>query len=62
MRDKFNNRSKGFGFVDMPNDTEAQAAMSSLNGASVMGRNITVNEARPKTDRPANKGFRKKSW
>lgn len=48
VMDKFTNRSKGFGFVEMPNDEEAQAAISQLNGSEVDGRNLVVNESRPK--------------
>jgi RNA recognition motif-containing protein len=45
--DRATNRAKGFGFVEMENDTEAQTAVSELNGKSFGGRTITVNEARP---------------
>lgn len=48
VMDKFTNRSKGFGFVEMPNDEQAQAAINELNGAEVDGRNLVVNESRPK--------------
>lgn len=48
VMDKFTNRSKGFGFVEMPNDEQAQAAISQLNGSEVDGRNLVVNESRPK--------------
>lgn len=48
VMDKFTNRSKGFGFVEMPNDDQAQAAINELNGAEVDGRNLVVNESRPK--------------
>ena len=51
IEDKYTGRSRGFGFVEMPNDTEAQAAISSLNETDLQGRTITVNEARPRTDR-----------
>lgn len=44
-------RSKGFGFVEMTSDEDADKAISSLNGTDFMGRNILVNEARPQTDR-----------
>src|SRR5882757_9398339 len=47
VNDKFTNRSKGFGFVEMANDAEAQAAITALNGTEVDGRNIVVNESRP---------------
>jgi RNA recognition motif-containing protein len=51
--DKFTGRSRGFAFVTMGSDAEAQAATQAMNGASVGGRTLTVNEARPKEDRPA---------
>jgi hypothetical protein len=46
ITDRMSGRSKGFGFVEMSNDTEAQAAIDKLNGAEYEGRTITVNEAR----------------
>ena len=49
--DRDSGRSKGFGFVEMRNDQEAQAAISALNGKDVDGRSLTVNEARPREDR-----------
>ena len=48
ITDRDTGRSKGFGFVEMGSDQEAQAAIAALNGKSVEGRNLTVNEARPK--------------
>ena len=48
--DRDTGRSKGFGFVEMGSDQEAQAAIAALNGKEVEGRALTVNEARPKTD------------
>jgi RNA recognition motif-containing protein len=64
VTDKFNNnRSKGFGFVEMPNDSEGQAAIAALNGTEVDGRGIVVNESQPK---PAGSGggggFKKRSF
>ncbi len=57
--DKMTNRSKGFGFVEMANDEEAQKAIEALNGKDLDGRNITVNEARPMEPRaPRQGGFR----
>ncbi len=56
MMDRETGRSKGFGFVEMGSDAEAQAAINGLNGQSVGGRAIVVNEARPREERPA--GFR----
>ncbi len=46
--DRFSGRSRGFGFVEMPNNTEAQAAITGLNGKDLKGRTITVNQARPR--------------
>lgn len=48
ITDKFNGRSKGFGFVTMDDDEEARKAISELNGTTVISREIVVNEARPK--------------
>ena len=53
--DRDTGRSRGFGFVSMPNDEEAEKAMAALNGKDVGGRALTVNEARPQTQRS---GFR----
>ena len=50
IMDRDTGRSKGFGFVEMSSDAEAQTAISKLNGAEVEGRTLTVNEARPKTE------------
>ena len=50
IMDRDTGRSKGFGFVEMGSDAEAQAAITALNGKEVEGRTLTVNEARPKTD------------
>ncbi len=49
--DKLTNRSRGFGFVEMSDDTLAQKAIDELNGATVEGRSISVTVARPKTER-----------
>jgi RNA recognition motif-containing protein len=50
IMDRDTGRSKGFGFVEMGSDAEAQAAITALNGNEVEGRTLTVNEARPKTE------------
>lgn len=50
--DRETNRSKGFGFVEMSTDEESKAAISALNGKDMNGRPLTVNEARPREDRP----------
>ena len=64
VTDKFTNRRKGFGFVEMPNDDQAQAAIAALNGTEVDGRNIVVNESRPKPEgeRGGGGGFKKRSF
>jgi RNA recognition motif-containing protein len=64
VNDKFTNRSKGFGFVEMPNDEQAQAAIAALNGSEVDGRNIVVNESRPKPEGGSGGGggFKKRSF
>lgn len=50
--DRETNRSKGFGFVEMSSDDEAKAAIDQLNGKELDGRAVTVNEARPREERP----------
>ena len=49
--DKYTNRSRGFGFVEMANDEEGSAAIAALDGSSLDGRPLKVNEARPREDR-----------
>ena len=51
IRDRDTGRSKGFGFVEMPEDGEAQSAIAALNGQEMGGRVLTVNEARPREPR-----------
>ncbi|HNR34428.1 MAG TPA: RNA-binding protein [Candidatus Hydrogenedentes bacterium] len=51
VKDKFTGESRGFGFVEMPEQAEAQAAISGLNGTELGGRKLNVNEARPREDR-----------
>ena len=53
IMDRETNRSKGFGFVEMSTDDESKAAIAGLNGKDMNGRPLTVNEARPREDRPA---------
>ncbi len=57
MRDKDTGRSRGFAFVEMPSEEEAQKAIKELNSFSIEGRNLTVNEARPKVERGGGGGF-----
>lgn len=52
MMDRMTGRSRGFAFVTMPDATEANAAISAFNGKEVQGRPLTVNEARPREERP----------
>jgi RNA recognition motif-containing protein len=56
ITDKFSGRSKGFGFVEMSSDDEAQRAISALNGTDFEGRNIVVSEARPQEQRSPRPG------
>jgi RNA recognition motif-containing protein len=70
IKDKFSGESRGFGFVEMPDQAAAQKAIAELNGKDLGGRNLTVNEARPKTEgsrggghRPSGGGGRRdRSW
>jgi len=56
--DRDTGRSRGFGFVEMPNDAEAEAAIEELHGATIGGRQLTVNESRPREDRGGPRGPR----
>jgi len=56
IMDRDTGRSKGFGFVEMGSDQEAQAAITALNGQQSEGRSLTVNEAKPREDRGAARG------
>jgi RNA recognition motif-containing protein len=56
VSDKFTGRSRGFGFVEMPDDGEARAAIEGLNGTDLHGRPLTVNEARPRPERSGGGG------
>lgn len=56
ITDKFTGQSRGFGFVEMSSDSEAQAAISALNGSQMGGRTLTVNEARPQEARAGSAG------
>src|SRR5512147_530121 len=58
MMDRETGRSKGFGFVEMGSDAEAQSAINGMNGQSLSGRALVVNEARPREDRPGGFGGR----
>jgi len=64
VKDRDTGRSKGFGFVEFENDDEGKAAEKALNGSDLGGRSITVNEARPREDRPRRDfgGDNRRSW
>lgn len=51
ITDKFSGQSKGFGFIEMPNNSEADSAIKALNESMLKGRRIKVNQAKPRTDR-----------
>jgi cold-inducible RNA-binding protein len=56
ITDKMTGRSRGFGFVEMPDEAEARAAIAALNGTDLAGRSLTVNEARPRAERAGGRG------
>lgn len=58
VRDMYSGKSRGFGFVEMPDDGEAQAAIDNLDGKDLKGRNMRVNKARPRSDGRQGRGRR----
>ena len=58
IMDKFSGRSRGFGFVEMPNSNDAESAIKSLNEKEIGGRSLRVNEAKPREERPQRSGQR----
>ena len=56
LKDKYTGRPKGFGFVEMSNNAEAQSAISELNEKELKGRRVKVNEARPRTENRGSRG------
>jgi RNA recognition motif-containing protein len=62
IMDKVSNRSRGFAFVEMPDDTAAQKAIQDLDGATVDGRSIKVNVARPKEKSNSRRSFSNNRW
>lgn len=58
ISDRDTGRSRGFAFVNMPNDDEARAAIEALNGQELDGRPLTINEARPRSEAGGNRGGR----
>ena len=61
IMDRFTNRSKGFGFIEMPDSSEADKAIKILNGKMIDGRNIKVNQAKPGGKRPQ-KSFNRRRY
>lgn len=63
IKDRFSNLSRGFGFVEMPNNSEADKAIKTLNGESLKGKSIQISEARPRSEkkRGQNRGNRR-AW
>jgi RNA recognition motif-containing protein len=57
VTDRYTGQAKGFGFVEMASDAEANAAINALNGTMMGGRTLTVNEARPREERPRSGGY-----
>ena len=57
VKDKFSGQSKGFGFVEMPDGVEANNAIKAMNDKPLKGRNLRVNEARPREERPRRASF-----
>lgn len=58
ISDKFTGESKGFGFVEMPSNSSADAAIKGLNGTDLKGRTLKINEAKPRTERSSSQGRR----
>lgn len=56
ISDKFSGQSKGFGFVEMSDNSEAEAAIQGLNGTAIGGRSMKINQAKPREERPARSG------
>ncbi len=59
ITDRFTGASRGFGFIEMPEDEEAKKAMADLNGKEMKGREVKINEARPRTERGGGGGGRR---
>ena len=57
IKDKYTGQSRGFGFVEMPAQSQAQTAIKSLNGKELLGKEMSVNEARPRADQGRQGGF-----
>jgi RNA recognition motif-containing protein len=57
IKDKYTGQSRGFGFVEMPTQSQAQTAIKSLNGKELLGKQISVNEARPRSNEGRSRGI-----
>lgn len=62
LKDKFTGQPRGFGFVEMDSKEQGQAAINGLNGTQLKGRTLTVNEARPRAERPPRGGGGRGGW
>lgn len=62
ITDRETGRSRGFGFVEMPNDAEGQKAIDELNGTDFEGKTLNVNVARPKTERSSGGGYNRRRY
>lgn len=62
ITDKYTGRSKGFGFVEMPDDEEAQRAIDELNGAEIKGRTVNVNKAKERTGNNERRSFQRNRY
>ena len=62
IKDKYTGRSRGFAFVEMPDNAEGQAAIQALNGVSFAGRDLRVNVAKPREERGRDRGPRRDRW
>lgn len=58
IMDKFTNRSRGFGFVNIPDDAEAEKAIKEMNGSLIDGKTISANKAKPREEKPARSSYR----
>lgn len=62
ITDKMSGRSKGFGFVDMPEDSDANAAIDALNGQPLKGRNLKVNQAKPRREHSSRPAYNRDNY
>jgi len=62
IEDKYTGKSRGFGFVEMPKSEEARVAIEQMNGVDLKGRQLNVNEAKPRNDSPRGGGGGGRSW